>query len=146
LRYKILIAEGDSHLLISSLGKIINRVNLNKVSSKWQLYLGFRKIIEFVKQIPVSIPFHMSFKDKVLEDWLENEVVSQTKIYNVLQWDGEIPQKLREDLFLLNNNDNQPLDGVLMDGAMTTHMFRMDTTLPWNNGSSYDEYKVIDVA
>jgi len=94
--YTNLIKEGDSQILICTLGKIIHGTNPNKVSSKWWLSSSFGKITKTPRKIRVIIPSHVKQRANVWVKQMANEgfnIMNRSKFW---QWNGAIPPGLKK--------------------------------------------------
>jgi hypothetical protein len=114
--YSMLIAEGDSKLLVSALGKIINGASPDKVSKNWRLFVGLEEVAMTIWGTSVIIPSHVRRRANVVVDYLANVVVGQAQSASQWQWHDVGTRDLRDNLTRLNHHDTQLHDRTCGEG------------------------------
>jgi ribonuclease HI len=77
--YSTLIVEGDSKLLVSALGKIINSASPYKVSKNWRLFVGLTEVALTIHGTSAIIPSHDRRWENVVADYLANVALGQAQ-------------------------------------------------------------------
>jgi len=109
LGYSTIIAEEDSQILLSALGKLINKSPPNRVSKNWCLSTGLAEVVHAIWGTSTIILSNVRCQANLVVDYLANVVVGHPQ--GESQWllkdveEGDFINNLTH----LNQNDNPPL-------------------------------------